>query len=143
MARIFRIVSGFERSVILAMAGIVAVVFLVMEAQSERLEMTLAVRYMRSGLQWSISEHLMRGRDNQMGELVGANPIDFIGRGGEVRKLSSRWSFDGRHRELVYRPRMSLAFGGSDQLRWRVVGITGPDARVMGVRLVEVPPREE
>ena len=135
--------SGFERAVILAMAGIVAIVFLVMEAQSERLEMTLAVRYMRSGLQWTIAEHLMRGRDNQMGELVGANPIGFIGRGGEVRKLPARWGFDDRHRELVYRPRLKLAFGGSDELRWRVIGVTGTDGRVMGVRLVEVPPREE
>ena len=126
-----------------AIAALAVVAFLVTEAQSERLAMTLAVRHMRSGLQWAVAEHLLRGKDNRLGELVGANPIDFLGLGGENARLSSRWSFDGEHREVVYRPRITLAFGGSSELRWRIMGTTEADGRVMDVRLVEAPPREE
>ena len=125
-----------------AIAALAFIGFLVAEAQSERLAMTLAVRNMRSGLQWAVAEHLLRGKDNRLGELVDANPIDFLGRGGENAKLSSRWQFDGEHHEIVYRPRITLAFGGSSELRWRIMGTTEPDGRVMGVRLVEVPSRD-
>lgn len=124
-------------------AALALVAFVVTEAQSERLAMTLAVRNMRSGLQWAVAEHLVRGKDNRMGDLVGANPIEFLGRNAEFARLSSRWHFDARHREVVYRPLITLAFGGSSELRWRVVGRTEPDGRVMDVRLVEVPPRTD
>lgn len=145
MARRFRFRPGnrFERIVIGTIAALALVAFLVTEAQSERLAMTLAVRNMRSGLQWAIAEHLVRGKDNRMGELVGANPIEFLGRSGETAKLSSRWRFDAQHQEVVYRPLITLAFGGSSELRWRVVGRTEPDGRVADVRLVEVPPRAD
>lgn len=111
------------------------------EAQSERLAMTLAIRNMRTGLQLAMAEKLMRGEDKSIADLAETNPLELIGQpdGGEIGARGD-WKFDAERHELVYRPNISMAFGGSSELRWHIAGIPGPNGRVTGLRLLEVGP---
>lgn len=129
--------ARFELAVIAAIALVAGIVFLAVEAQSERLAMTLAIRNMRSGLRLAVAERLMRGEDAQIARIAAANPLDFLGprEGGAP---DARWQFDAGRGELVYRPRIRAAFGGSDELRWRIDATPAANGRIVGLRLVEV-----
>lgn len=136
-----RIISRFELAVIGVVVAIVALAILVFEAQSERMAMTLAIRNMRTGLKLAIAEKLMYGDDAGITALAKVNPMEFLGRqDGSGSGAWGDWQFDGQRRELVYRPTMSLAFEGRDELRWRIEGTAGPSGRLVGLRLVEVLP---
>lgn len=132
-------IARFDLAVIAAIALIAGIVFLAVEAQSERMAVSLAIRNMRSGLQWAMAQRLMRSEEDKIAELVGANPLDFLGPvGAEIP--NARWQFDAKRRELIYRPAIQAAFGGMGELRWRIDGVPAANARVTGLRLVEVPP---
>ncbi|CAG4885207.1 conserved protein of unknown function [Georgfuchsia toluolica] len=134
------ITSRFELAVIAVVAGIFLLAMLVTEAQSERLAMTLAIRNMRTGLQLAMAEKLMRGEDKSMGTLAETNPLELIGRPNGGSGAKGDWQFDARRHELVYRPLIPMAFEGRSELRWHIVGISGPGGGVTGLRLAEVAP---
>lgn len=131
--------TRFELAVLAAIALIAGIVFLAVEAQSERLAVSLAIRNMRSGLQWAMAQRLMQGEEDKIAGLAGANPLDFLGP-PEGDAPNTRWRFDERRGELVYRPRLAVAFGGRSELRWRINAVPAAQGRVTGLRLVEVPP---
>ena len=113
------------------------------EQAAERTEVDLAVRNMRVGLQLAIGERLMRGQEERLAELVGANPIDFLGRlplgyRGETTEPDGpgTWRFDPASHILAYRPRQPEAFGGNEELRWRMATQQATSGgRIQGLRL--------
>ena len=135
------ITSRFELAVIAVIVAIAGIVFVAVEAQAERLEVTLAIRNMRSGLQLAMAQRLMRGEEDRMSELEGANPLDFLGLpGAKYDAPGGRWQFDAKRHELIYRPGISVAFGGRAELRWSIEARRGPNGRVSDLRLREAPP---
>lgn len=136
-------ISRFEWSIIAIVTGIAVLVMVVVEAQAERLAMTLAIRNMRSGLQLAMAEKLMRGEENRIPELAAANPLELIGQpDGSGSSAWGDWQFDSRRHELVYRPLIALAFDGRHELRWRIEGTPGSGGRLSGLRLVEMSPSQ-
>lgn len=139
-------INKFEFALVAALLGILAAVLLDrlidIQVEAERLEVSLTVRNMRTGLQLAIGERLMQGRDNTLGELLAANPVEFLDRhpsGYEGESASpgaaGSWRFDPDKRVLEYRPRRQEAFGGRAALRWRLVAKGVAGTRVQGLRL--------
>ena len=139
--------SKFEFLLVVALVGILGTILLArmtaLEAESERIAAMLTIRNIRSGLQMAQGEFLMRGKEAAMAQLLTANPLDFLKQSGEQDDggihggATGNWQFDAARRELVYRPRMKEAFGGRDELRWRIEGIPSSSGSVIGLRLAE------
>ena len=114
---------------------------IVIEQGAERTEVELTVRNIRVGLQLAVGEHLMRGQEDSLGELLELNPVSLLGRlpRGYVDAATDAgpgsWRFDPKTRILAYRTRQADAFEGRDELRWRLAsqGILG--SRIAGIRL--------
>ena len=134
-----------SRSGFLTIAALLAILALVLnetQATLEEAQVDIIVRNMRTGLQVAIGEHLMRGQDNRLGELLTENPIRFLNRPpqgyvGEstAPEGSGCWRYDPDSRVLEYRPRHPGAFGGREQLRWRLAAIGVAAGRPAGLRL--------
>ena len=133
--------ANFELAVIAVLVGLAGLVFVAVEAQSERYAVALAIRNMRTGLQLAMAEKLMHGEDAQFGALAARSPLEFIGqpdgKGGGAR---GDWKFDAGSRDLVYRPTLRLAFEGRKEFRWRIEGIVDTRGKISGLRLVEIAP---
>lgn len=141
-------ISRFEFLVVVALIGVLASVLfdrlLTVQLEAERLEVSLTIRNMRTGVQLAIGERLMGGREDTLGELLAANPVGFLARrpAGYVGETSvageaGSWRFDPVARVLEYRPRRQEAFAGQAVLRWRLVSRGGDGGRVRGLRLEE------
>lgn len=141
--------SKFEFSVVVALVGVLAVVLLdrmtAVQREAERLEVSLTIRNIRTGLQLAIGERLMEGREDSLGELLAANPVSFLARRptdylGEtsVAGEAGSWRFDTVDRVLEYRPRQKEAFEGRATLRWKLMSRGGDGLRVRGLRLEAV-----
>lgn len=140
-----------EFAVVAALFGVLALTLLErlteLEQDGERLEVELTVRNMRVGLQLAIGEKLMRGEEDRLAELLGMNPVSFLGRlpQGYVEEVGAggtvpgAWRYDEKSRVLAYRPRQPEAFGGRDELRWKMRSVGLLNGRVVGLRLAELP----
>lgn len=133
-------VSKFEFALVVAIIGILGGLLMhrltEVEAAAERLQVDLTVRHMRVGLALAIGERLMQGREDSLAELLERNPAEFLGGVG----LADGWRYDPSARRLSYRPRQPEAFEGREELQWRLTAAGRADGRVMGLRLVPVPP---
>lgn len=139
-------IDKFEFLVIVAIAGVAALVLLdrllEMERESERTEVMLTIRNIRVGLQLAVGEHLMRGQEDRLPEILEADPTVFLGRlprgytaTGNVIRYPGSWGFDPTSRILSYRPRQPEAFGGAIELRWMLAGQRSSYGRMVGIRL--------
>lgn len=134
-----------SRSGVLAIVAAAALLLLVLnetQATMEEAQVDIIVRNMRTGLQVAIGEHLIRGQDNRLGELLAANPIGFLahppqGYVGESTQPdgTGSWRFDPEAKVLEYRPRHPGAFGGRKELRWRLAAAGIIAGRPAGLRL--------
>jgi len=133
-------VSKFEFALVVAIIGVLGGLLLhrltEVEAAAERLQVELTVRHMRLGLSLAIGERIMQGREDSLAELLERNPADFLGGSG----LAQGWRYDPAARRLSYRPRQPEAFEGREELQWRLTAAGRANGRVMGLRLVPVPP---
>ena len=130
-----RLRSMLQFSVALAVVGVVVVYLLdalyyALE-QAERTVMEATIRNMDSGLRVEIATRTIHGQEASIGDLVGANPVQWLERppvgytgscGREL--LPGGWCFDAMTREIVYRPRADRHLAYLDPsgtgLRWRV-----------------------
>lgn len=111
----------------------------------ERDMVDMNIRNMRTGMRLQVSELLMEGRQRELPNLVGTNPVRWLGGNiagylGELdappQGVRGCWYFDRPRRMLVYRPQSSGFPGGAYmELRWQVVRSGGQDS---GVKLVEM-----
>ena len=143
-------ISKLEFLVLVAVIGVAATAFLQrvldVEWESERTEVSLTVRNMRVGLSLAVGERLMRGQEDQLAELLDANPTVFLGHlpRGYVAAATDAvrqgaWHFDPATRILSYRPRQPEAFGGRQELRWKMTSRGSIGGRIAGIRLESLP----
>ena len=136
----------FEFLLVVALFGVLAFALLNrladVEQEAERTEVSLTERNIRVGLLLAVGEDVMGGREDRLAELLAANPVQFLGRTprgylGETGLPGGpgTWRFDPATRVLAYRPRQAEAFGGRQELRWRIQSRVLPDGRVAGIRL--------
>ncbi|NWG30299.1 MAG: hypothetical protein HXY29_02230 [Rhodocyclaceae bacterium] len=129
-----------EFAVVVALLGILAAVLLDrlndLERQAERLEVEVALRNLRMGLRLAISEKVIRGEEAQIGELLDANPLAWLG--AAPAKLGADgtaplWRYDPATRTLRYLPRQKDAFAGREELAWRLAPILDPAGHTIGI----------
>lgn len=139
-------VAKFEFLVVVALIGVLAAILLdrliTIQAEAERLAVSLTIRNMRTGLQLAIGERLMRGREDTLRELLSANPVTLLVRppDGYVGDAAApagagSWRYDASRGVLEYRPHRPDAFEGRTALRWRLVARGDDGLRVRGLRL--------
>jgi len=132
--------SKLEFAIVATLLGILAAMLLArleaLERQAEQLEVELALRNLRLGLRLAISEKVIRGEEAQIGALLEADPVEWLGlapaklgAGG----TASRWHYDAATHVLSYRPRQPTAFGGQEELAWRLRAIRDASGRVTGI----------
>lgn len=130
-----------EFAVVLAIFGVLAALLLerlvAVEYETERLEVSLTVRHIDIGLKLAIGEHIMRGEEAGIPELLQRNPLDFLGQQkvGAGGTAAGSWHYTPDTRILSYRPRQPEAFGGRNRLDWRFVGHRDELGRMAGLRL--------
>lgn len=128
--------SLLQFSVALAVIGVLAA-FLFdalydVQEQAERTVMEATVRNMNSGLRLEAATRAMRGQEASIGQLVGANPVQWLehppaGYSGtcQLELAPGEWCFDAATHEIVYRPRVDrhLVYlqPGRQGLRWRAI----------------------
>ena len=111
------------------------------QEQAEKTVMEANVRNMNSGVRMEAATRTMRGQEASIGELVGANPVQWlenapVGYAGTCQRelAPGGWCFDATTREIVYRPRVDRHLEylepGRAGLRWRV----GSVAEIAGGR---------
>jgi hypothetical protein len=127
----------------LAATGAAAYVVTQVRAEIELAQVDIIVRNIRTGLQIAVGERIMRGQDDRLAALLQANPLDFLGAPpvGYVGETSvpgspGSWRFDPVGRLLEYRPQYPAAFGGREELRWRLAAAGTVAGRPVGLRLV-------
>lgn len=148
----------FQAAVVFLMLGALALVLLralnEVKVQAERQTVELTVRNIRTGMQFAMSEALMRQRESEIAAWAGSDPTRWLelppaGYRGECSPDEQRslpegaWCFEGGSRQLVYRPRDAKHLRGLDdgqpcaQLVWRVVRVTDSavNGGFVGVRL--------
>lgn len=141
--------SKFEFALIIALVGCVSLFLAArlkgLEEAGERMEVELTIRNMRVGLQLAIGERIMKGEEAGLQELIGANPVSFLGRtparyreDDGVAAEPGDWWFDPVSRTLGYRPRQAEAFGSMARLRWQVRARGWLGGRVVGLGLESV-----
>ena len=130
-----RLRSILQFSVALAVIGVLAAFLLdalyyALE-QAERTVMEATIRNMDSGLRVELASRVIHGQEASIGELVGANPVQWLEspppgyKGSCQRDLApGTWCFDAMTHEIVYRPRVDRHLeyheSSSSGLRWRV-----------------------
>lgn len=98
---------------------------------AERQMLDLTIRNMRTGMQLAMGEALMQGRQREIADWAGSNPLRWLGTKpvgyrGECTRYGAKalqigeWCFDATRSELAYRPR--AAPDQCEVLRWRVTG---------------------
>lgn len=113
------------------------------DERAEKLMVELTYRHMRTGLAVAKAEALLRGREAEIADWAGANPVRWLaapppGYRGEcsrpaVELGAGEWCFDQERRELAYRPRRAAhlrivappADGAAKILRWRTTDAGG------------------
>lgn len=141
--------SKFEFALVIALVGCVSLVLATrlkgLEEAGERMEVELTIRNMRVGLQLAMGERIMKGEEARLEELIGANPVGFLGRtparyreGDGTDAGPGDWWFDPARRTLGYRPRQAEAFGATAALRWQVRARGRLGGRVVGLGLEAV-----
>lgn len=131
----------FEFIVVMTVIAILAYALLerllVLEQETERLEVALTVRHIHIGLKLAIGEHLMHGEEARIPELVKANPLHFLGaqKVGAGDAAPGNWQFDHASATLSYRPRQPEAFDGRTTLVWRLTAHLDELGRTSGLRL--------
>ncbi|CAB1367596.1 hypothetical protein [Denitratisoma oestradiolicum] len=144
-------ISKFEFAVIVTLVGLLSLSLntrlKALEEEGERTEVELTVRNMRVGLQLAIGERIMRGEESRLAELVGANPVSFLGHvprhymeGDGSGAAPGVWWFDPDSRALGYRPRQPEAFAGMAMFRWQVRAKGELGGKVVGLRLERIAP---
>lgn len=139
-----RLRSILQFSVALAVIGVLAVYLLdalyyALE-QAERTVMEATIRNMDSAVRIQAATRAMRGQEASLGELVGANPVQWLekppaGYAGDCQGDLARggWCFDAGTQEIVYRPRVDRNLEylepGRSGLRWRVASVAEPAGR--------------
>jgi hypothetical protein len=139
-------VSKLEFAVTVAIFGVLAGLLLdrlgALQTEVERTEVDLTVRRMRVGIQTAISERIMRGEEERIGEVAQASPVDFLGhppRGfiaGRTPQEPGQWAYDPARHELAYLPRRPVAFADVTELRWRYVARVNSAGQTIGASLV-------
>ncbi len=130
------------------------------EAQemAEKTVIEVTVRNMRIGMQLAMGEAMMHGREAEIRNWAGSNPLQWLGvvpegYRGECTAAESDalpaggWCFDRQRRELAYAPRNATHLklrSGSDlpHLRWRVVAVAPQENGQTGLRVENVTPYE-
>ncbi|MFN3883209.1 MAG: hypothetical protein ACK4Q4_00445 [Rhodocyclaceae bacterium] len=125
--------SKFEFAIVMALIAILAAVLLdrlvELEREAERLEVELALRNLRTGLTLAIGQKAIRGEEAKIGELLGANVLEWLGVAPEkigAGGTAPRWRYDPATHVLSYRPRQPAAFSGHEALAWRLAPIRDP-----------------
>ena len=141
--------TSLEFAAVLAIFTILAAVLLgrliAVEREAERLEVSLAVRSMRTGLKLAVGEFIMHGEEFRIAGLVHQNPLDFLGTpqkvgAGETASEPGEWAFSPTTRVLSYQPRQPEAFTARDSLSWRLEATTDSANRTLDLRLTELAP---
>ncbi|MBI5108714.1 MAG: hypothetical protein HZA62_08190 [Rhodocyclales bacterium] len=140
--------SRLEFAITVAIFGVLAALLLqrlaLIEEDTERVEVDLTIRNIRTGIQLAIGERIMRGEEDRLAEVAAASPVDMLGkhpRGFVAERAASaagEWAYDPQRRELSYLPRQPQAFGNADELRWRYVARTDANGKVFGASLVRL-----
>jgi hypothetical protein len=121
----------------MAVASVVALALMLglreMREQLERAQVAATVRNLNSALQFQIAHRIAAGREVQVAQLAGANPVPWLtapppGYAGEVAVLPAHidagtWLFDRSRGELVYRPVLHRHLSGAGSpplLKWRI-----------------------
>lgn len=132
----------FEFAVVVALLGILAAVLLdrlvELERQAERLEVDLALRNLHIGLKLAVSEKVIRGEEARIGELLDANPLDWLGAAPAklgAGETAPRWRYDPATHTLSYRPRQPAAFSGREELAWHLEPIRDAAGRTTGITI--------
>lgn len=130
----------FEFFVILVIFGVLAHFLLdrlvMLEHETEQLEVMLTVRNVNLGLKLAVGERIMRGEEARIPELLARNPLEFLDQqkvgAGET---AGGWQYDAGNRILSYRPRQPAAFAGQQELRWQFSASPAPDGRFVDLHL--------
>lgn len=132
----------FEFAIVVALIGILAAVLLdrliELEREAERLEVELGLRNLRMGLRLAISEKVIRGEEAQIGTLLEADPIAWLGAAPPrigADDAAPRWRYDSATQTLGYRPRQPAAFAGREELAWRLVPVRDGSGRIIGITI--------
>jgi hypothetical protein len=137
--------------VIAVFAGFLLNALLQAEEMTERAGVQMTVMNLRSVLRLQIANYVIAGREAELSQLVGANPVRWMepppGYLGEVtgakegEMKSGTWHFDSDRREVVYLPQGRTGFkplpGGKHVLRWRIQA-GAPSGMMHGIDLVAV-----
>lgn len=138
--------SKLEFAITVAIFGVLAALLLqrlaLIEEDAERTEVDLTIRNIRVGIQLAIGEHIMRGEEDRLAEVVAASPVDMLGKhprgfvATPAPSAAGEWAYDPLRRQLSYQPRLPRAFGDADELHWRYVARTDDAGKVVGASLV-------
>ena len=138
--------SKFELAVVLAMLALLSAALLgrlaEVERESERLEVSLAIRNMRTGLKLAVGERVMHGEEFRIAELLDENPLNFldtqqiVGASGTASQ-PGEWAYSPVSRVLSYQPRQPEAFEDRELLTWRMEGSKDSLGRMLDLHLAE------
>lgn len=143
---------------VVIVGGLAAILMAVLQGaqdSQERLVVALTVRNMRSGMQMAVGEALMHGRQREIADWIGGNPVAWLaappsGYGGAcgvpaaATLTAGAWCFDATTRALLYKPRKAAALHGAlasqppcTVLTWRVAGaaVQAGDGGLVGLSL--------
>ncbi len=133
-------ITKLELVVVLAIIAILSGFFLVrlaaVEAQSERLMVDLTIRNIRAGLRQEQLLSLVKKANGplEISALADRDPTDFLDQRPEgytadanAALRAGSWHFDRGSGRLSYRPKSVDAFGGQQELRWRLMKVVEMD----------------
>lgn len=146
-------ISRLEFAVVAAIFAILVGTFLNavrrQQEEAEKLAVELTVMSMRTGLLSEAADRLIKGRGQEVEDLVGGNPVRLlkgppVGYLGEFKEVDEQrlapgsWYFDQSSREMVYKLNLHANFRRLDradkhEIRWRVQARQGGEGKASTV----------
>ena len=140
--------TRLEFAITVATFGVLGALLLqrvaLVEEDTERTEVDVTIRNIRTAIQLAIGERIMRGEQDRLAEVAAARPVDLLGKhprgyvAAPAATAAGEWAYDPQRRELSYQPRQPRAFGEAGKLRWRFVASTDAAGKVFGASLVRL-----
>ncbi len=140
-------------AIISAFAGALLSTALYYQELAEKTTVDLTLLNMRSGVRYQIADKMIQGREAELEQVLGSNPVRWLdqpppGYVGEIRDEATAsldagaWFFDTGRRELGYVPRLTLHLSFAQpfeqSLRWRIRGSRSKKGDIQDLSLVSV-----